>query len=84
VAIILDPMFATGGSAVAAVDYLKGLGCTDIKLVCIIASKYAIDRMSEEHPDVPVFCAAVDAEMNEDMYIVPGLGDAGDRIFGTK
>ncbi|NLL92402.1 MAG: uracil phosphoribosyltransferase [Ruminococcaceae bacterium] len=84
VAIILDPMFATGGSAVAAVDYLKNLGCADIRLVCIIASKYAIDKMSEEHPDVPVFCAAVDAEMNEDMYIVPGLGDAGDRIFGTK
>ena len=82
--IIVDPMFATGGSAIATVDYLKGRGCTDLRLACIIASEYATERMASEHPDVPVFCAAVDKEMNEDMYIVPGLGDAGDRIFGTK
>ena len=82
--IILDPMFATGGSATAAVEYLKRIGVSDLRLVCIIASEYAIDRMYREHPDVPVFCASVDKDMDENMYIVPGLGDAGDRIFGTK
>ena len=82
--IILDPMFATGGSATMAVEYLKKSGATDLRLVCIIAARYAIDRMLKEHPDVPVFCAAVDKELNDDKYIVPGLGDAGDRIFGTK
>lgn len=82
--IILDPMFATGGSATAAVEYLKEMGVADLRLVCIIAAEYAIDRMYEEHPDIPVFCAAVDKELNADKYIVPGLGDAGDRIFGTK
>lgn len=81
---ILDPMFATGGSATAAISFLKQRGCTDLRLVCIVAAQYAIDRMAEEHPDVLVYCGALDAELNENAYIVPGLGDAGDRIFGTK
>jgi len=80
---ILDPMFATGGSATAATSFLKQRGCTDLRLVCIIAAQYAIDRMAAEHPDVSVYCGALDAELNENAYIVPGLGDAGDRIFGT-
>ncbi|MDR0468898.1 MAG: uracil phosphoribosyltransferase [Peptococcaceae bacterium] len=84
VVIVLDPMFATGGSATAAIEFLKRKGCSDLRLVCIIAAQCAIDRMSEQHPDVHVFCAAVDASLNDDAYIVPGLGDAGDRIFGTK
>jgi uracil phosphoribosyltransferase len=84
VVIVLDPMFATGGSATAAIEFLKKLGCGDLRLVCIIAAQYAIDRMYEQHPDVPIFCAAVDAALNDDAYIVPGLGDAGDRIFGTR
>ena len=82
--IVLDPMFATGGSATAAIEFLKQRGCKDLRLVCIIAAQYAIDKMYELHPEVPVFCAAVDEKLNENAYIVPGLGDAGDRIFGTK
>ena len=81
---VLDPMFATGGSATAAIDFLKERGCTDLRLVCIVAARPAIDRMQKEHPDVPVYCAALDEELNANAYIVPGLGDAGDRIFGTK
>ena len=81
---ILDPMFATGGSATAAVEYLKSMGACDLRLVCIIAAEYALEMMNKEHPDIPIFCAAVDAKLNSDKYIVPGLGDAGDRIFGTK
>ena len=82
--IVLDPMFATGGSATAAISSLKKRGCKDLRLVCIVAATPAIDRMTKEHPDVPVYCAALDKELNENAYIVPGLGDAGDRIFGTK
>ena len=82
--IVLDPMFATGGSATAAIEFLKQRGCKDLRLVCIIAAQYAIDKMYESHPEIPVFCAAVDSDLNENAYIVPGLGDAGDRIFGTK
>ncbi|MEG1558164.1 MAG: uracil phosphoribosyltransferase [Oscillospiraceae bacterium] len=82
--IVLDPMFATGGSATAAISFLKQRGCTDLRLVCIVAARAAIDRMTREHPDVPVYCAALDEVLNENAYIVPGLGDAGDRIFGTK
>lgn len=81
---VLDPMFATGGSASAAVRFLKDRGCKDIRLVCLVAAQPAIDKMSADHPDVPIFCAAVDERLNENAYIVPGLGDAGDRIFGTK
>lgn len=82
--IVLDPMFATGGSASAAITFLKERGCTDLRLVCIVAAQPAIDKMSADHPDVPVYCAALDECLNENAYIVPGLGDAGDRIFGTK
>ena len=82
--IVLDPMFATGGSASAAISFLKERGCTDLRLVCIVAAMPAIDRMGKDHPDVPVYCAALDEKLNENAYIVPGLGDAGDRIFGTK
>ena len=82
--IVLDPMFATGGSATAAISFLKQRGCTDLRLVCIVAATPAIERMSKEHPDVKVYCAALDKKLDENAYIVPGLGDAGDRIFGTK
>ena len=81
---VLDPMFATGGSASAAFDYLKSIGCKDLRMLCIIAARPAIERFKVEHPDVTIYCAAVDEKLNEHKYIVPGLGDAGDRIFGTK
>ncbi len=82
--IVLDPMFATAGSAIAAFEYLKSIGCKDIRFVCVCAARYAVDRVFAEHPDVSVFCAALDEELNDHAYIVPGLGDAGDRIYGTK
>ncbi len=82
--IVLDPMFATAGSAIMAIEYLKSIGCKDLLFGCIVASRYAVDRIYREHPDVKVFCAALDEELDEDCYIVPGLGDAGDRIYGTK
>ena len=81
---VLDPMFATGGSACAALDLLKARGCKDLRMVCIVAAPPALERIQKEHPDVPVYCAALDEKLNERAYIVPGLGDAGDRIFGTK
>ena len=84
IVIVLDPMFATGGSACAAIDMLKARGCTDLRMVCMVAAPEAIERMHKEHPDVPVYGAALDKCLNENAYIVPGLGDAGDRIFGTK
>lgn len=84
IVLVLDPMFATGGSATAVIESLKAKGCTDLRLVCIVAAQYAVERMYKEHPDVSVFCAALDAELNDHAYIVPGLGDAGDRLFGTK
>jgi len=82
--IVLDPMFATGGSATAAITFLKSRGCADLRLVCLVAATPAIERMKRDHPDVPVYCAALDYELDENAYIIPGLGDAGDRIFGTK
>lgn len=82
--IILDPMLATGGSASAAVNFLKQRGITQIKFMCLIAAPQGIERLSTDHPDVPIFCAARDPKLNEHAYIVPGLGDAGDRLFGTK
>jgi len=82
--VILDPMLATGGSASAAISFLKEKGVTSIKLVCIIAARYGIEVVNREHPDVEIYCAAVDEKLNEHAYIVPGLGDAGDRLFGTK
>lgn len=83
--ILTDPMLATGGSAVAAISKLKNdYGCTNIRLMCLVAAPEGVKRVQEEHPDVDIFVAALDSHMNENAYIVPGLGDAGDRIFGTK
>lgn len=82
--IIVDPMLATGGSAVAAVDFVKGRGAKDISFMCLIAAPEGIDALTSAHPDVNIFIAAKDEKLNEHAYIVPGLGDAGDRIFGTK
>ncbi len=82
--IVLDPMFATGGSAIASVDALKKHGCNNIRWVSIIAAPEGINNFHKVHPDIPVFCAVVDEKLNEHSYIVPGLGDAGDRLFGTK
>jgi uracil phosphoribosyltransferase len=83
VCLILDPMLATGGSAVATVDILKQWGVTKIKFVGLIAAPEGIQRLHSEHPDIPVHIAAIDERLNEHGYIVPGLGDAGDRLFGT-
>ncbi|MDD4095649.1 MAG: uracil phosphoribosyltransferase [Oscillospiraceae bacterium] len=82
--VILDPMLATGGSASAAVTFLKERGITQIKFMCLIAAPEGIARLQKDHPDVPIFCAAKDPRLNDHAYIVPGLGDAGDRLFGTK
>ncbi|MBO5179806.1 MAG: uracil phosphoribosyltransferase [Clostridia bacterium] len=82
--ILLDPMLATGGSAVDAIAQIKKSGVTKIKFLAIIAAPEGIERVEKEHPDVQVYCATVDSHLNEHGYIVPGLGDAGDRIFGTK
>ncbi len=82
--IIVDPMLATGGSAAAAVTLMKKRGCKHIKLMCIIAAPEGVKAMQDAHPDVDIFAAALDDHLNEHGYIVPGLGDAGDRIFGTK
>ncbi|MCC8122572.1 MAG: uracil phosphoribosyltransferase [Oscillospiraceae bacterium] len=83
-AIILDPMLATGGSASAAIQIVKNYGVRSVKLMSIIAARGGVDRVTKDHPDVPVLIAAMDEGLNEHGYIVPGLGDAGDRIFGTK
>jgi len=82
--ILVDPMLATGGSACDAVTKLKESGATDINMMCLVAVKEGIDRLVSAHPDVTIYTAAVDEYLNKDAYIVPGLGDAGDRIFGTK
>lgn len=82
--IVLDPMLATGGSGCDAITMLKESGAKKIKFLAIIAAPEGIKKMQEEHPDVQIYCAAVDEKLNEIGYIVPGLGDAGDRIFGTK
>lgn len=81
--LVLDPMLATGGSAVAAIDFIKKRGANNIKFVCIIAAPQGIETLSKAHPDVEIFCGALDETLNEHGYIVPGLGDAGDRLFGT-
>ena len=83
VLIVADPMLATGGSASAAVSYLKNAGAVNIRLMCIVASPEGVQRMLDDHPDVTVYAAALDRELNERGYILPGLGDAGDRLFGT-
>ena len=82
--IVLDPMLATGGSASAAIQFMKGYGCKNIKLMNILAAPEGIERVRMDHPDVDIFVASVDEKLNDHGYIVPGLGDAGDRIFGTK
>lgn len=82
--LIVDPMLATGGSASAAVGFMKEYGCTNIKLMVLLAAPEGIARIEKDHPDVDIYCGAVDEKLNEHGYIVPGLGDAGDRIFGTK
>lgn len=82
--IVLDPMLATGGSAVAAIQMLKESGAANIKFMCIIAAPEGLNALTEAHPDAQVYCAALDEKLNDDKYIVPGLGDCGDRIFGTK
>ena len=82
--IIVDPMLATGGSAVAAVDFVKSRGANDVCFMCLIAAPEGIEALTTAHPDVDIYIAAKDKCLNEHAYIVPGLGDAGDRIFGTK
>ncbi len=81
---VLDPMLATGGSAVAAVDFIKARGGRHIKFLCIIAAPEGIERLHSAHPDVQIYCGCLDRCLNKDAYICPGLGDAGDRIFGTR
>ncbi len=81
---VVDPMLATGGSAVAAIQMLKDKGCKNIHFMCIIAAPEGVKKMQEAHPDVDVYIGALDEKLNDHGYIVPGLGDAGDRIFGTK
>ena len=83
-AIIVDPMLATGGSAIAAIDSLKQRGVNDIKFMCLIAAPEGVEALHTAHPDVEIFIAGLDEKLNDHGYIVPGLGDAGDRIFGTK
>ncbi|MBS0584080.1 MAG: uracil phosphoribosyltransferase [Proteobacteria bacterium] len=83
-AIVLDPMLATGHSAVAALDRIKDRGAHAIKFVCLVAAPEGIKTLQEAHPDVPIYAAAIDSHLNDHGYIVPGLGDAGDRLFGTK
>ena len=82
-ALVIDPMFATGGSAVDAVTQLKKLGYRRIKFLCLVSAPEGMENFEKHHPDVPVFTAALDKRLNSHFYIVPGLGDAGDRIFGT-
>jgi len=82
--IIIDPMLATGGTAVAAIDYLKQLGVTSMKFVCLVAAPEGVQLMEENHPDLKIYTAALDRELNTHGYILPGLGDAGDRIYGTE
>ncbi len=82
--IVVDPMLATANSAIAAIDKLKGRGATQLRYLCLLAAPEGIARFTAAHPDVPVFTASIDRQLNEKGYIVPGLGDAGDRMYGTK
>ena len=82
--IVCDPMLATGGSASDAIRMLKDKGVTQIKLLCLVAAPEGVERLQKDHPEVEIFTAALDERLNENAYIVPGLGDAGDRLFGTK
>jgi uracil phosphoribosyltransferase len=81
--LLIDPMLATGGSAIAAVSFLKTAGVQNMKFVCLVAAPEGIAALHRHHPEVPIYCAAIDRQLNEKGYILPGLGDAGDRIFGT-
>jgi uracil phosphoribosyltransferase len=82
--LLLDPMLATGGSASAAVASLKRAGASRIRFLCLVAAPEGVSRMAKDHPDVPILSASLDRELNEYGYILPGLGDAGDRLFGTR
>ena len=82
--IIVDPMLATGGSGIAAIDLLKKHGAKNIKFMCLLAAPEGVEAINKAHPDVPIYTGSLDEHLNEHGYIVPGLGDAGDRIFGTK
>ena len=82
--IVVDPMLATGHSAIAAIDRLKGAGVTNLRFVCLLAARQGAEALRAAHPDVPIWAAAMDEVLNENGYIVPGLGDAGDRTFGTR
>ncbi len=82
--IIVDPMLATGNTVCAAIDELKSLGVKNIKFMCIISAPEGADHVMQQHPDVDIYCGVMDEKLNDNKYIVPGLGDAGDRIFGTK
>lgn len=82
--IVVDPMLATANSAIAAIDKLKGRGATNLRYLCLLAAPEGIERFTKAHPDVPVFTASIDRQLNEKGYIMPGLGDAGDRMYGTK
>lgn len=82
--ILIDPMLATGGSAIAAIDMMKAKGAKNIKFMCLVAAPEGVAEVNKHHPDVPIYTAALDRQLNEKKYILPGLGDAGDRIFGTK
>ncbi len=83
-AVLPDPMLATGGSAIQAVDFIKAKGCKNIKFMCVIAAPEGLKALQTAHPDIDIYVGCLDDHLNEDAYIVPGLGDAGDRIFGTK
>jgi uracil phosphoribosyltransferase len=82
--IVMDPMLATANSAIAAIDRLKGRGVRDIRFVCLLAAPEGVERLNAAHPDVGIWTASIDERLNDHGYIVPGLGDAGDRMFGTK
>lgn len=84
VVLLVDPMLATGGSAMHAVNEIKARGCTDIRFMCLVAAPEGVQAFADAHPDVPIHTAALDRQLNERGYILPGLGDAGDRIFGTQ
>lgn len=83
-ALVIDPMLATGGSMVATIDLLKQAGCTNIRALVLVAAPEGIEKVQQAHPDVDIYTASIDSHLNENGYIIPGLGDAGDKIFGTK
>ena len=80
----MDPMLATGGSAIDAITQIKARGCRSVKFMCIIAAPEGLEALGQAHPDVQIYCASLDKCLNDKKYILPGLGDAGDRIYGTK